>query len=65
VPGVRPRVPVVRPRAPDAHARVPVLRGQPPMTRSEADRRVAKLEADWATLQLVDPVINARREALL
>jgi len=35
------------------------------MTRSEADRRVAKLEADWATLHLVDPVINARREELL
>jgi len=26
---------------------------------------VAKLEADWATVQLVDPVINARREAVL
>jgi len=35
------------------------------VTRSEADRRVSKLEADWSTLQLVDPVINARREALL
>jgi len=35
------------------------------MTRSEADRRVHELEADWATVQLVDPVINARREAAL
>jgi len=35
------------------------------MTRSEADRRVAKLEADWSTVQLVDPVINSRREAVL
>jgi len=35
------------------------------VTRSEADRRVHELEADWATLQLVDPVINSRREALL
>jgi len=35
------------------------------VTRSEADRRVAKLEADWATLQLVDPITNARREAVL
>jgi len=35
------------------------------MTRSEADRRVAKLEADWATLALVDPIRNHRREALL
>jgi len=26
---------------------------------------VHELEADWATLQLVDPVINARREAVL
>jgi len=35
------------------------------MTRSEADRLVHELEADWSPLQLVDPVINARREALL
>jgi len=35
------------------------------VTRSEADRRVHELEADWATLLLVDPVINARREAVL
>jgi len=35
------------------------------MRRSEADRRVSELDADWATLELVDPVINARREALL
>ena len=35
------------------------------MTRSEADRRVAKLEADWATLALVDPITNHHREVLL
>ena len=35
------------------------------MTRAEADRRVWELEADWATLALVDPVRNHRREALL
>ena len=35
------------------------------MTRSEADRRVAELEADWSTLELVDPITNAHREALL
>jgi len=65
VPGVRPRDAVGRPRVSDAHARVPVLGGQPAVTRSEADRRVSELEADWSTLQLVDPVINARREAVL
>jgi len=35
------------------------------MTRAEADRRVHEFEWDVATLLLVDPVINARREALL
>jgi len=35
------------------------------MTRSEADRRVSELEADWATLELVDPIRNHRREVLL
>jgi hypothetical protein len=35
------------------------------MTRSEADRRVAELEADWATLELVDPIRNHHREVLL
>jgi hypothetical protein len=35
------------------------------MTRSEADRRVSELEADWATLELVDPVRNHHREVLL
>jgi len=35
------------------------------VTRSEADRRVSELEADWATLALVDPVRNHRREVLL
>jgi hypothetical protein len=35
------------------------------MTRAEADRRVHELEADWATLALVDPVRNHRRETLL
>jgi len=35
------------------------------MTRSERDRRVHELNADWATVQLVNPVYNARREALL
>jgi len=35
------------------------------MTRSEADRRVAELEADWSTLELVDPIRNHRREVLL
>jgi hypothetical protein len=35
------------------------------MTRSEADRRVHELEADWSTLELVDPVRNHHREALL
>lgn len=35
------------------------------MTRAEADRRVSRLEADWATLALVDPIRNSRRERLL
>jgi hypothetical protein len=35
------------------------------MTRSEADRRVHELEADWATLELVDPIRNHHREELL
>jgi len=35
------------------------------MSRAEADRRVHEFECDVATLLLVDPVINARREALL
>jgi hypothetical protein len=35
------------------------------MTRSEADRRVHDFEADVATLLLVDPVINNKREMLL
>lgn len=35
------------------------------MTRAEADRRVAELEADWSTLELVDAVRNSRREAVL
>ena len=35
------------------------------MTRAEADRRVHDWESDVATLLLVDPVISARREALL
>jgi len=35
------------------------------MERSEADRRVADLEADWATLELVDPIRNSCREAIL
>jgi len=35
------------------------------MTRSEADRRVHELEADWSTLELVDPIRNHRREELL
>jgi len=35
------------------------------MTRAEADRRVHELEADWATLALVDRVRNPRRETLL
>ena len=35
------------------------------MDRSEADRRVHELDADWATLELVDPVRNHHREVLL
>jgi hypothetical protein len=35
------------------------------MNRSEADRRVHDWEADVATLLLVDPVYNRRREELL
>jgi len=35
------------------------------MTRSEADRRVAKLEADWSKGKRVDPIKKERREALL
>jgi len=35
------------------------------VTRSEADRRVHELEADWATLALVDPIRNHHREVLL
>jgi hypothetical protein len=35
------------------------------MTRSDADRRVHEWESDVATLLLVDPVYNRRREALL
>jgi len=35
------------------------------MTRSEAARRVSELDADWATLELVDPIRNHHREALL
>jgi hypothetical protein len=35
------------------------------MKRSTADRRVHDFEADVATLLLVDPVINSKREALL
>lgn len=35
------------------------------MTRAEADRRVWELDADWATIDLVDPIVNHRRETLL
>ena len=35
------------------------------MDRAEADRRVHELDADWATLELVDPIRNARRERVL
>jgi len=35
------------------------------MRRSEADRRVSELDADWATLELVDPIRNHHREVLL
>jgi len=33
------------------------------VTRAEADRRVWKLQCDWSTLELVDPIRNSRREA--
>lgn len=35
------------------------------MNRSEKDRRVSKWQNDVATLLLVDPVYNSRREAIL
>ena len=35
------------------------------MNRSETDRRVSKWQNDVATLLLVDPVYNSRREAFL
>jgi len=35
------------------------------MTRAEADRRVHDWESDVATLLLVDPVTNSKREMLL
>jgi len=35
------------------------------VTRSEADRRVWELNADWSTLELVDPLRNHYREVIL